>query len=136
MTSVPRPARTCSHPSCRNDAATRGLCQQHYREQTARNLAALHATRNNDERRRRYGAAWRTQRARVINRDGGACTYCGTTERLEVHHLVDTDRPTDAQLVTLCYRHHRAIEAEGKRGKVGKVGQAVAQWINASKGNR
>lgn len=111
------------------------MCAAHYHAYTARNLAQLNTTRTPSERKQRYGATWRTQRARILNRDGNACTYCGTTERLEVHHLVDTNRPTDAQLVTLCYRHHRAIEAEAKRGKVGKVGQAVAQWVNASKGN-
>lgn len=135
MSSVPRPTRTCTHPGCRQEAHTRGMCAAHYHAYTARNLAQLNTTRTPSERKQRYGATWRTQRARILNRDGNACTYCGTTERLEVHHLVDTNRPTDAQLVTLCYRHHRAIEAEAKRGKVGKVGQAVAQWVNASKGN-
>lgn len=136
MTSVPRPARTCTHPGCRANASTRGLCVPHYRERSAANLALLNATRTTRERNKRYGTAWRTQRQRILNRDGNACVYCGIDQRLEVHHLVDTNRPTDAQLVTLCYRHHRAIEAEAKRGKVGKVGQAVAQWINASKGNQ
>lgn len=136
MTSVPRPARTCLHPGCRHNATDHGHCTQHHKEATTARLASLHATRSELERRNRYGAAWRTQRTRILNRDGHACVYCGTSERLEVHHLANTDRPHDDQLVTLCYRHHRAIEAEGKRGQVGKVGQTVAQWINKSKGNR
>lgn len=129
MTSVPRPARTCTHPGCRDNAYRRGLCSAHYREHSARNLAALHAIRDPRERAKRYGAAWRTQRARILTRDGHACVYCGTSERLEVHHLSDTTTPRDNELVTLCYRHHRAIEAEGKRRQVGKVGRAVAQWV-------
>lgn len=134
MTSVPRPARTCSHPGCCIDAHKRGLCPTHYREHTQRNLANLHATQTPTQRKHRYGAAWQRQRKRILERDGHACVYCGTTTRLEVHHLANTDRPTDAQLVTLCNRHHRAIEAEGKRAQVGKVGRAVAQWITAAGG--
>lgn len=134
MSSVPRPARTCTQSGCRADAHTRGLCAQHYHAYSARNLAQLNATRTPTERRHRYSAAWRTQRIRILNRDGHACVYCGTSERLEVHHLTNTDRPLDAQLVTLCYRHHRAIEAETKRGQVGKVGAAVTQWINTTGG--
>lgn len=92
-------------------------------------MAMLHAKRSELERRNRYGTRWQTQRKRILTRDGNACVYCGTSERLEVHHLADTDRPTDAQLVTLCYRHHRAIEADAKRGKPGKVSLAVNRWL-------
>jgi 5-methylcytosine-specific restriction endonuclease McrA len=110
------------------------MCALHYREYSARNLAQLNAQRSQAERRRRYGSAWREQRQRILNRDGNACIYCGTSERLEVHHLTDTDNPLDAQLVTLCYRHHRAIEAEGKRRQIGKIGNAVAQWVLSTLG--
>ena len=134
MTTLKRPDKQCTHPGCRENATRRSLCPAHYREQTKRNLSALNATRDPQERARRYGAAWRTQRARILTRDGHACVYCGTSERLEVHHLTDTSTPTDAQLVTLCYRHHRAIEAEVKRGKVGKVGNAIARWIDGAAG--
>jgi hypothetical protein len=30
---------------------------------------------------------WREKRARIIERDGGRCTRCGTTADLEVHHI-------------------------------------------------
>lgn len=82
-----------------------------------------------DERRRRYGTEWAKQRERVLHRDGRSCVYCGTTERLQVHHLRNSSAPADNELVTLCYRHHRAIEAEDKRGTIGKVGRSVAAWI-------
>lgn len=83
------------------------------------------------ERTRKYGHGWREQRARIIRRDHG-CVYCGSMggdHPLEVHHLTTTTRPRDAELVTLCRRHHRAVEAEQKRGQVGKVGARITQWM-------
>lgn len=136
MTTLRRPDKQCSHPGCRENATRLGLCPQHHAEHKQRRLTHLHASLSQAERRQRYGAAWQRQRARILNRDGHACVYCGTDQRLEVHHLINTSTPTDAQLVTLCYRHHRAIEAEGKRGKVGKVGAAISQWIDTTGGNR
>ncbi len=55
--------------------------------------------------------AWRTVRATVLARDHHRCTRCGTTEQLEVHHLVpvaeggtvDLDR-----LTVLCSPCHHA----------------------------
>lgn len=125
MSTIRRPARRCTHKECYEDAKYRSLCEQHAKQ----HLQQLHQSRSKQERRDRYGARWQRQRERILDRDGHACVYCGTNERLEVHHIDDTPRPLDAQLVTLCYRHHRAIEAEAKRGQVGKVTRAVAVWI-------
>ena len=69
-------------------------------------------------------AAWATQRARVIARDGGRCTgvnrgadgaltYCPTRDRLTVHHLryaSPLSATPDSDLVTLCEFHHALID--------------------------
>lgn len=48
-------------------------------------------------------------RREVLERDGWRCQYCGTTQNLEVHHLVPRSQggDDDAQnLITLCARCH------------------------------
>ena len=53
--------------------------------------------------------AWRRTREQVLNRDGRRCTLCGSTDRLEVHHLVPRSlggQDAAYNLVTLCHRHH------------------------------
>ena len=58
--------------------------------------------------------AWRTQRRRILDRDGHRCTYvtdagrCPATTLLEVHHVfrgVELNVP-DHQLVTRCRKHN------------------------------
>ena len=59
--------------------------------------------------------AWRTQRERILARDGFRCTAilptglrCGVTHPLEIHHLqagIDKVVP-DHQLTTVCPQHH------------------------------
>jgi len=59
--------------------------------------------------------AWRQLREQVLMRDGRRCIRCGSTDRLEVHHLVARGQggPDAAHnLVTLCHHHH----AETQRG--------------------
>lgn len=129
MTSIRRPAKRCNHPSCQADATRDGKCADHAHAAQRERFHTMHTKRTPTERRRRYGTEWAKQRERVLYRDGRTCVYCGTSKRLEVHHLADTDTPADRELVTLCYRHHRAIEAEAKRGEVGKVGNAVRVWL-------
>lgn len=55
---------------------------------------------------------WRRIRAGVLNRDGRRCRYCGTRERLTVHHV--TPRPQGTHdprnLVTLCASCHDTVE--------------------------
>lgn len=53
-------------------------------------------------------------RLRVLERDGYACTRCGATRDLEVHHLVparDGGPTTLENCVTLCFDCHREAEA-------------------------
>lgn len=48
-------------------------------------------------------------RERVLERDGHRCTRCGSSERLEVHHIVPVAKggPTSLETcVTLCHGCH------------------------------
>lgn len=132
MTGIARPSKNCAHPGCHTTATPgNARCQMHLAQQNAQALQRLHTSQTSQQRSEKYGHGWKTQRARIIRRDGG-CVYCrnqGDPRPLEVHHLTESTRPMDRELVTLCYRHHRAIEAEVKRGEVGKVGARVAQWL-------
>lgn len=65
---------------------------------------------------RRYleSPEWRARRNAVLKRDGFRCVHCGTTRRLQVHHItyarVGNERDDD--LVTLCERHHAQLEGK------------------------
>ena len=80
-------------------------------------------------RRQQYAAfirsaAWATQRARVIARDGWRCcdavrdlhgllAYCPSKRNLTVHHLryaSPLSATPDSDLVTLCEFHHALID--------------------------
>jgi 5-methylcytosine-specific restriction enzyme A len=113
--SVPRPTRRCSQPSCTANAIPgSGRCKQH--TQAAWSRSHLSAER----KRVRYGARYQAQRKRVLDRDGHMCVCCGRDEALQVHHLVDADVVSDEQLVTLCVRCHRQVEA-GNRVTVARL---------------
>lgn len=48
-------------------------------------------------------------RARVLERDGGHCRWCGTAVGLEVHHIIYRSGGgpgEDRNLITLCREHH------------------------------
>jgi 5-methylcytosine-specific restriction endonuclease McrA len=54
----------------------------------------------------------------VLDRDGFACTRCGATRDLEVHHVVaaaDGGATSLENCITLCFDCHLEAEAE-KRG--------------------
>jgi 5-methylcytosine-specific restriction endonuclease McrA len=51
-------------------------------------------------------------RQQVIDRDRG-CRLCGTTEELQVHHIVaagDGGPTTPDNLIVVCRKHHQAVE--------------------------
>ncbi|MGZ4172657.1 MAG: HNH endonuclease [Solirubrobacteraceae bacterium] len=55
-------------------------------------------------------------RQAVLERDGHRCTKCGSTDRLQVHHIVsarDGGPVTLENLVTLCHDHHVKAEKRG-----------------------
>jgi len=74
--------------------------------------------------RKEYGENWEEQRQKVIERDGGVCTYDGCNREecsfgagLHVHHikkLKKFDNPEEANILsnlrTLCAEHHGEIE--------------------------
>lgn len=54
--------------------------------------------------------AWQDLRREIIERDGGKCVLCHTTEHLQVHHrnyVLDVRTGIiGGDLVTLCKKHH------------------------------
>ncbi len=93
-------ARAC--PQCGRISAGRGRCANCARP--ARAGATLYDS-----------ARWQKLRAQVRARDG-ACTRCGTTTNLSVHHADGDWRNNDpANLVTLCRRCHGRIDGAKAR---------------------
>jgi 5-methylcytosine-specific restriction endonuclease McrA len=59
-------------------------------------------------------------RRQLLSSPAAGCAVCGSTDQLEVHHIVaarDGGPTTPDNLVVLCRRHHLEAEAE-KRGSV------------------
>lgn len=89
---IPRPCLTCGTPTTNGSR-----CPEHTRTQT--------------ERRGINGWKWAALRARIIQRDGYACTRCGATHSLEVHHVtpvVAGGSQHPRNLATLCHACHHA----------------------------
>ena len=56
------------------------------------------------------GAAWQYTRQAIVRRDGGACTKCGSTRNLTVHHKTKgAGFYEPSNLVTLCRPCHDGI---------------------------
>jgi 5-methylcytosine-specific restriction endonuclease McrA len=56
--------------------------------------------------------SYRKLRIEVLERDGWRCQYCGSSDRLEVHHLRSRGRrgdDTGENLITLCADCHSDI---------------------------
>jgi hypothetical protein len=58
--------------------------------------------------KQRNSGNWQQLRSRVIERDGGCCTECGSTDRPTVHHLTYENEGHEKleDLVTLCVSCH------------------------------
>lgn len=55
----------------------------------------------------------RVLRREVLDRDGWCCTWCGTSERLTLHHIIPVRRGgenTKANLITVCRPCHDELE--------------------------
>lgn len=65
------------------------------------------------------GSASQAFRAAVLARSGGRCELCGSTDRVEAHHIIGlaeggtNDPQTNGQ--ALCHTYHVAIEARRRR---------------------
>ena len=69
---------------------------------------------------RQYATAgWRQARKIALDRADHACTTCGTSADLVVHHIVSVTNGgslTDqANLMVVCRVHHQRLEAQHKR---------------------
>ena len=56
--------------------------------------------------------SYRKLRAEVLQRDGWRCQTCGSSDRLQVHHIRSRGRlgdDTDENLITLCADCHGSI---------------------------
>ena len=129
MSSLQRPSKQCTSSGCRTPAVPgTSSCEHHHQQR----LERLHQSQPKSIRTQKYGGSWQRTRKRILNRDNHQCVYCydtGTTHPLEVHHTTNNPNAPDHELVTLCYRHHRAVEAETKRGIEGKVGRRIREWL-------
>jgi len=79
---------------------------------------------------------WKELRIKIINRDWGYCTCCGTSKNLHVHHtkyfdgLMAWEYPWQ-YLKTLCADCH-ALEHNKvpERGKTQTIREVMLEWIN------
>jgi len=57
----------------------------------------------------------------VLERSGGVCEICGSSDRCQIHHVVYRSQTTnndEENLIMLCYRHHQGTYGvHGKHGK-------------------
>jgi len=93
-------------------------CGKHYEPSTGvRNRCGPcgrdYDQRHSVERRARNSAKWQRARAAARRRDGERCQQCGSSERLQVHHIVPLseggDRYALSNLVTLCQSCHARV---------------------------
>jgi 5-methylcytosine-specific restriction protein A len=93
-------------------------CGKHYEPSTGvRNRCGpcgrKYDQRHSVERRARSSARWQRARAEARKRDGERCQRCGSSERLQVHHIVPLakggDRYALLNLVTLCQPCHAEV---------------------------
>jgi hypothetical protein len=76
------------------------------------------STRSGPSRPELDGAQWKRTRAAVRRRDGNCCVVCGSSTRLEVHHVVPARLGGGDEmdnLVTVCVLHHRQADAQLRR---------------------
>ena len=64
--------------------------------------------------KKRNNYEYRQWRIAVIKRDGGACTICGNSKELEVHHVKSFSGYPELRTnlmngITLCHRCHRSL---------------------------
>lgn len=114
--------RLCLAPACRRVAASGSYCPAHVGVGEARRREYWAKARRSDSssasHRFYLSPQWQARRSAHLAAYP-ACAICGTTERLEVHHLIphrgDWAVFMASPLQTLCSRHHAA--ATGREGR-------------------
>lgn len=99
-----QPLHPCAQPGCPALTARR-YCAVHQRQRDQ-----VRDARRGTAAMRGYDAAWQRVRRAVLARDGGRCQHCGSTQHLQVHHIIPLShggaRTDPRNLVTLCARCH------------------------------
>lgn len=75
---------------------------------------------------------WNTFREEAMDRDGRKCTHCGSTDALEVHHIVPVHAGgtnTKENLTTLCHGCHVKIHAEERENLRREKERAATQAV-------
>lgn len=96
-----KPKRVCGWPGC-PALVDKGYCPAHQQEKNRRDYLRRNARRST------------TVRDAVARRDGGQCVVCGSTDRVQRHHVRPLseggiDHPSN--MVTLCKFHHDQAHA-------------------------
>jgi hypothetical protein len=106
----------CSRAGCGAHLPKPGYCPE-CKRQKQRDKRARRSYRSKHLSSIRDSAAWQRARARAKERDGHRCRLCGSTDRLEVHHVRALSRGGDPyhlnNLITLCRGCH-AAQGEGE----------------------
>lgn len=73
--------------------------------------------------RKRNNYTYRKWREEVLNRDGNACTVCGSTDNLQAHHVKPFAEYPDLRFdvdngITLCRECHRRLHMEERNGNI------------------
>ena len=98
-------------------------CGRHYQPPGIRgrckDCGRAYDQRHSIERRTRNSAKWQQARAAARRLDGERCTNCGSSEQLQVHHIVPLAKGGKkfalSNLTTLCSDCHADVGGGGKR---------------------
>lgn len=103
--------------------------QDKYRSK--RDRRRVHRDRKNRYGKRLPGGV----RDRVRRRDGNSCRYCGTGNRLQIHHIEYRSQggaDTALNLITLCDNHHALVHSHKRRWQPVLRGVIWAQYVQRS----
>lgn len=77
-------------------------------------------------------ARWQRARAAARSRDGSRCRRCGSTERLQVHHVVSLAnggaKYDPSNLITVCARCHQWVEGAPQRRRASLSHRQLTTW--------
>jgi len=105
-------AKFCSYP-CRSKWYSENYCRENspqWREGATERNHGVYRTRE-----------WFNARQAAIERDGGQCQVCGSTQRPHVHHIVSYGASGSHHvdnLIVLCGDHHTGNNGVHRQGKI------------------